>query len=484
MRRSIGAQGTVARRGAVLAAVAALAACASQGMPPGGPPDAEIPKIVRLLPDSNAVNVRAPAVVIRFDEVVNERSAATPPRGGAAPSASGSASAAGLAGVLVLSPSDGRDEVIWRREALELRPRRGFRPNTTYRVTLMPGLADLRGNRVTEPFSYLFSTGPSIPSGAISGVVFDWTTGKPAAHARVEVFLAPDTTFRWSTRADSLGRFRLGELADASYELRAWIDGNNDRRISFREVSDAAQVSLVDTASLELYAYVRDTLPPRLEVIELVDSTALRIRLDRGIVADWDGRGAELVGADSSVIPLGGPFVPSVTFDSLARLRAQAARDSVAAAADTAAADTATADTSAAGREVAVPAPHPPDTVRVENTRPAQRDTAARAADSTATDSTATDSTEADTIPVPVFRRSVPVQQWTAPLAAPLAPGDYLFRIRGARGLNGRSVDAERQLRVVERPRRPAPRDTTATPPALPPDTQPPRTPPAAPARR
>lgn len=448
MRRSIGAQATVARRVAAFAAVAAIAACASQGMPPGGPPDAEIPQIVRLLPDSNAVNVRAPAVVIRFDEVVSERSAATPPRGGAATSASGSASASGLAGVLLLSPSDGRDEVIWRREALELRPRRGFRPNTTYRVTLMPGLADLRGNRVTEPFSYLFSTGPSIPSGAISGVVFDWTTGKPAAHARVEVFLAPDTTFRWSTRADSLGRFRLGELADASYELRAWIDGNNDRRISFREVSDAAQVSLVDTASLELYAYVRDTLPPRLEVLELVDSTALRIRLDRGIVADWDGLGAELVGADSAVIALGGPFIPSVTYDSLARLRAQAARDSAAAAAaDSAAADTAAADTNAAGREVAVPAPRPPDTVRVENTRPAQRDTAARAADSTAADST-----EADTIPVPVFRRSVPVQQWTAPLAAPLPPGEYLFRIRGARGLNGRSVETERQLRVVERP--------------------------------
>lgn len=453
MRRVGGAQATFARlagarRLFAFAAAAALAACASQGMPPGGPPDAEVPKLVRLLPDSNAVNVRAPAVVIRFDEVVNERSSATPPRGGGAPSASGGASAAGLAGVLLLSPSDGRDEVIWRREALELRPRRGLRPNTTYRVTLMPGLADLRGNRIAEPFSYIFSTGGTIPSGAISGVVFDWTTGKPAANARVDVFLPTDTTFRWSTRADSLGRFRLTELADASYELRAWIDGNNDRRISFREVSDAAQVSLVDTASLELYAYVRDTLPPRLEVLELVDSTALRIRLDRGIVADWDGLGAELVGADSAVIALGGPFIPSVTYDSLARLRAQAARDSIAAAtADSAAADTAAADTAAAGREVAVPAPRPPDTVRVENTRPAQRDTTARAADSTAADST-----EADTIPVPVFRRSVPVQQWTAPLAAPLAPGEYLFRIRGARGLNGRSVETERQLRVVERP--------------------------------
>src|SRR5690606_4773317 len=152
----------------------------------------------------------------------------------------------------------------------------------------------------------------------------------------------------------------LTELNDGSYELRAWIDGNNDRRISFREVSDTAQVTLRDTASLELYAYVRDTLPPRLEIVELVDSTALRIRLDRGIVAEWDGRGAELVGADSTVIALGGPFIPSVTYDSLARLRAQAARDSAAAVADSAAraaADSANADTSAAAGEAVVTAP-------------------------------------------------------------------------------------------------------------------------------
>lgn len=413
MRRLGGAQESVARRLVAYAAVAVLAACASQGLPPGGPPDAEMPKIVRLLPDSNAVNVRAPAVVIRFDEVVNERSTATPPRGGGAPGASAGASAAGLAGVLLLSPSDGRDEVIWRREALELRPRRGLRPNTTYRVTLMPGLADLRGNRIAEPFSYVFSTGGTIPAGAISGVVFDWTTGKPAANARVDVFVAPDTTFRWFTRADSAGRFRLSELADGSYELRAWLDANNDRRISFRELSDAAQVSLRDTASLELYAYARDTLPPRLELVELVDSTALRIRVDRGIVADWDGLGAELVGADSTVIPLGGSFMPSAVYDSLARLRAAAATDTAAA----------TPDTSAA----------------------AAPDTAARADD-------ASDPSDADTTRGPGFRRQVPVTQWTAPLAAPLAPGQYLFRIRGARGLNGRSLETERMFRVVSPP--------------------------------
>jgi len=439
----------------VAATVAAgIGGCASQGMPPGGPPDAELPVLQRILPDSNAVRVRVPAVVLRFDEVVSERSAPTAAPGGAA--AGGAAT--GLAGLLVLSPSDGRDEVVWRREALELRPRGGFRPNTAYRVTLLPGLADLRGNRITEPFSFVFSTGAAIPTGEVSGVLFDWTTGRPAVNARVDLFRQADTLFRWSARTDSLGRFRVRELTSGLYEVRAWVDANNDRRISFREISDAARVALSDTATLELYAYGRDTIPPRLEQVEWIDSTAIRIRLDRGIVADWDGRSAELVGADSAAIPLGGPFVPSAVYDSLARVRTaardSAARDSVARAAQD-------------SGDVVVPAPRPPDTVRVENTRPEPRDTVAR-------DSVAADTVAADTIVRPVFKRVVPVTQWTAPLAKPLAPGLYRFRIRDARGLNGRSVNTERELRVQPPPPpRPSPardrapadstvRDTTA----------------------
>lgn len=451
-----------------LVAAAVVSACASQGMPPGGPPDAELPVLTGIVPDSYAVNVRAPAVVVRFDEVISERSAPVA-GGGAAGGASaggsgGGAGAAGLNGLLVLSPSDGRDEVVWRREALELRPRGGFRPNTSYRVTLLPGLTDLRGNRVTESFSFVFSTGSSIAQGEVTGVLFDWTSGKPAANARVDLFMGSDTTFRWTARTDSLGRFRVRELRPAVYAVRAWVDANNDRRISFREISDVAHVLLTDTASLELYAYGRDTLPPRLEAVEWIDSTAIRIRLDRGIVPTWDGRSAELVGADSVAIPLGGPFVPSAVYDSVARVRAQARRDSLAAA-DTAAGDSTRRDTTS--REVAVAAPRPPDTVWVDNTRPVPRDPATT--DSVAAG--AAGAAPADTMARPVFKRTVPVTQWTAPLAAPLAPGLYRFRLRDAPGLNGRNAHAERDLRVqppappppTREPNAPAaPRDSTA----------------------
>jgi hypothetical protein len=396
----------------VAMAIGGLAvSCASPGMPPGGLPDSELPSIVRMLPESNAVNVRAPAIVLQFDEVVSERSSA--------PGAQVPAGGNSLNTVLMISPSDGRDEVVWRRTTLELRPRRGLRPNTAYRVSLMPGLADLRGNRTTQPFEFVFSTGATLPTAEISGVLFDWTTGRAAANARVELFIAPDTNFRWSTRTDSTGEFRLRHLSPATYEVRAWVDANSDRRLSMRELSDTARVALSDTTTLELYAYLRDTVAPLAENVELVDSTAIRVRFDRGIRADWDGLGGVLIGADSAAIPLASPFMRAARYDSLNKQPVV----------DTTSADTAVTDS--------------------------------LVADTVSADSIIADTLAADTTVTPRFRfnRTVPQTTWIARLTAPLAPGTYRVRIVGAPGLNGRSAPVDREFRVQP----PAP------PPAVPP---------------
>jgi hypothetical protein len=426
---------TLAARVALLVAsaiVVVAVACAQPGAPPGGPPDAELPVLLKVLPESNAVNVRTPAVVLQFDEVINERSNSA--GGQSTGGGQGSGVANTLGNVLVISPSDGRDEVIWRRTALELRPRRGFRPNTTYRVTINPGLADLRGNRTTVPFDFVFSTGPTTASGELRGVFFDWTTGRVAPNARIELFREGDTTFRWIARSDSGGRFVVRDLDAGSYELRGWVDANNDRRISFREVSEAMRVAFSDTASVELYAFLRDTLPPRIEGVDLLDSTGLRVRFDRGLVADWDGAGVSLFGPDSTLLPLGGAMIPSARYDSLASAR-RAARDSAAKANDTSA-----TDTSAAGA-----------------TRDARRPQRPVVAPPVVEDSAAIDSLP----PAPIFRRKVPETSWSVPLSSPLAPGAYRLRIVGPPGLNGRTVNAEREFRV--RPPLPPSDSTKAT---------------------
>lgn len=405
--RTARCQGTRVVRLSLAALACAALACASPGMPPGGPPDTAPPALLAASPESGAVNVKARVVELRFDEVVNERSSA----GGVSPNATGST----LAGLIVVSPSDGRERVQWKRNTIEIEPRGGLRPNTAYRVSVLPGLGDLRGNALKERHEVVFSTGSSIPDGTISGAIFDWVTGRPALLARVEAFRDDDTTFRWVSRADSSGRFTVKDLAPGAYTLRGWIDTNNDRAIGTREPFDVVRVEVAGLAQQDLYAFEHDTIGPRIELVEVVDSSVVRVRFDRAVATGFtpDSTSIRLVGADSVPIRLG-LAVPSMVFDSVRRVAA-------------AAADTAKPE----------PAPEP----------------APKAAARSATDSTRQ--------APPLMQRPIPVTTWVAPLPTLLAPGEYRLTVRGFPGLAGASRNSERVFRV--RPP-PVPKDTTAPP--------------------
>ena len=147
------------RRGliALLAAIAGGLACAGASPPPGGPEDHAPPRLIHVTPDSNAVNVTAANVTFQFDETINDRGSG----------------AQELARRFLISPADGSVRVSWHRSRIDVRPHDGFRPNTAYSVSLLPGLADLRGNTLKSGATIVFSTGPTIPTGAIPGTVFD-----------------------------------------------------------------------------------------------------------------------------------------------------------------------------------------------------------------------------------------------------------------------------------------------------------------------
>lgn len=444
---------------AVALGLALLAGCASPGMPPGGPPDRDPPALLGTTPETLAVNVREPRIVFRFDEVVNERSspgaASTPASGSPSSGGAGGGFGGGLGGgfsggfgggamggeaslavMFAISPSDGRERVRWRREAIEIEPRGGFRPNTTYRIILLPGLGDLRGNPRKEATTLLFSTGPALATGTIDGVVFDWVGGKPAAGARLEAFAPGDTTFRWRTRADSSGRFTLPTLGPGRYLLRGWVDQNQNGQVDGREAFDTATVALDDTATRTLYAFEHDTIGPRIESVELVDSTALRLKFDRAPAPDWSplATTVTLQRADSSQVAVD-PLLPAMLFDSLRAERA--------AQADTTARDTTVIADSAAASTERSPSRAAPAPARVGP--PSTRATAPR------------DTTPA--IPAPVIDRPVPVLSWVVPLRAPLTPGLYRLKVSEVRGLTGRIRDSEREIRV--RPPAP-PKDSTA----------------------
>ena len=234
------------------------------------------------------MNVRARNVTFRFDETINDRG-------------SGSQE---LDRYFLVSPSDGSPRVSWHRNRIEVRPRNGFRANTAYTVTLLPGLSDLRGNTARAGASVVFSTGATIPPDRIDGVVFDWIAERPAARALIEA-ITPDSV-RYLAQSDSVGRFTVGPLPPGSYLVRAIVDANSNRALDRAEAFDTARVTAPQAGGLELRTIARDTLPARISSVALSDSVSLRVTFDRYLDPDQPppATAFRLVASDSTVIPV------------------------------------------------------------------------------------------------------------------------------------------------------------------------------------
>lgn len=368
-------------------AAASVAACASPGAPPGGPVDKTPPVIVKVTPDSGTTNSKAKAVTITFSEVVSER-----PRG-----------AEDLSGVVVLSPSDGPARVQWQRDRITVRPRKDFRPNTAYSVTVMPGLTDLSGNATRRERVIVFSTGAAIPKGIVRGAVFDWTTNKPAGGALIDAQVGKDTTFKWIARADSVGRFTVPFLPSGTYTFHAHIDANRNGKLDPRELWDSVAVTVADSSRVDFYAFVHDTLGARIVGVDVKDSVTLRLTFDRPLSPDvtLQPSQVEIQRPDSSRIEVRS-LQRAAIYDSLARVREAAAKDSAM-----------RADTSKTGRALLARN----DSMKAMQ----QRDSIERARQEARR-------AVRDTIPKlipPVPTRTVLVSDLIAVLAEPLVPATY-----------------------------------------------------------
>lgn len=245
---------------AALSAGAALVACANIGAPPGGPARTEPPRVTSTSPDSGALNVKADRVVFQFDAIVNGRD---------------------IESLVLISPRDGVPRVRWRRNRIEVRPRRSFRPNTAYAITLLPGATDLNNNVDRAGKTVVFSTGPTMPRLNIIGRAFDWINGRPAPGAMIEALRLPDS-IPYVGVADSLGQFTVGPLDDATYLVRAMVDNNRNRAVDPGEAWDSVRVVVRGGSPvIELLTAPRDTLPPRLLTAVPSDSLTITASFDR-----------------------------------------------------------------------------------------------------------------------------------------------------------------------------------------------------------
>jgi hypothetical protein len=392
-----------------LTAVALLGlACASPGMPPGGPPDVAAPQLIAITPDSGTLGVRPKELLFRFDEVVSERPA----------------SVTSLSNLFLISPRNGAPSASWHREAIGVKPARGWLPNTAYTIIMQKGVADIRGNVRNTGVTTFFSTGKTIPHTRISGNVFDWASGAPAAGALVESFAHPDSIHPYIAIADSNGAFLMEHMPPARYTLRAYLDRNNNSGIDPSEPWDSVSISLADSGRSDLVIFTHDTIPPRIRDVRAVDSTTLLVTFDKPIDPGQTLTASNFAVLGPDSLPIG---IVSVGAPPKDTARPAAVVPTVPSTAQP-----------AAGR---APVRLPP------------ADTVAR--------------------PKAVMPKPIPLQEAQIKLQRPLVQKTaYRVRATGIRGLLGFSGNSERVYTV------PAP----APPPAARPTTTPPTTPAPAPA--
>ncbi|MDH3291876.1 MAG: Ig-like domain-containing protein [Gemmatimonadota bacterium] len=385
----------------------ALAACAVMQDPPGGPPDFAPPTIVAIAPDSGSVAPQFDGRLrFQFDEVINEQS------GG------------GLAKLIELSPRTPELDVSWKRTAIEVKPASGWRANAVYRVVLLPGVADLRNNRMEAGRTVVFSTGGEIPATRLTGVVLDWENGRVGQRALVEAVLLPDSLV-YTARSDSAGEFVLSEIPVGSYWIVVAMDGNTNGRREPREPFDSISVQLDSIASHEFWAFARDTVGPVLREVTAMDSLTVRLEFAQKLSPGRPDTAAVRVFALPDTVPVTVRAAYDQTmYDSLAagEARERAQRDSITAAA---------ADT-----VPAVPAPEPPQA-------------RARAAGA---QQAAPDSSRAALL---LAERPVLKAAWFVRLSEMLAPGGRYLVEATATNVSGATADS-RSVLVI-----PAPRDST-----------------------
>ncbi|MDQ8173370.1 MAG: Ig-like domain-containing protein [Gemmatimonadota bacterium] len=241
-----------------------LNGCASQMAPPGGPADVAPPVVLKVSPQNDAVGPAPKSLVLQFNEVISET-----PKG-----------AKDLADLVFISPKSGTPKVDWNRSRLDIRPAKGWKPNTVYSVVIKRGLQDLRTNGIDSTIQLVFSTGGAIPTTRVTGVAFDWKEGKGLPSALVEA-VAPDST-TYQVVADSAGRFVLRYLPPGPYVLRAYGDRNTNRSLDPLEVWDSLSVTLTQSATAEFYGFVHDTVGLRINEVAPQDSgRVLKVTFDK-----------------------------------------------------------------------------------------------------------------------------------------------------------------------------------------------------------
>ncbi len=190
------------------------AACASQGRPSGGDYDIDPPVYVRSNPAIGAKNVKTNKLTITFDENVQVED---------------------VMNKVVVSPAQKNiPSVTANGKNVHVELRDTLIPDATYTIDFSDAIRDLNEGNELDGFAIDFSTGNTIDSLMISGMVVEARTLEPAQNMLVGVYSnLADSAIKTLPlqrigRTNQLGQFTIRGLKPGDYRIYAINDVNRD----------------------------------------------------------------------------------------------------------------------------------------------------------------------------------------------------------------------------------------------------------------
>ena len=195
-----------------------LYSCASIGNPEGGPQDKEAPIFLKSSPSPNAINVNKNKIELSFDEIVTLKDPSTK---------------------IVVSPAQTempKMSASGKKVTIELIDT--LLDNTTYTIDFSNSIQDNNEGNPLENFAFAFSTGSTIDSLRVSGIVLNSQTLEPQQNVIVGLHSnLSDTAFaniklERIARTNSLGQFVVRNVKPGKYHIFAINDVDRDYKFA------------------------------------------------------------------------------------------------------------------------------------------------------------------------------------------------------------------------------------------------------------
>ena len=256
-------------------------------MPPGGPEDTTPPKVISVSPKPDSTRVDPNATIeINFSERMSEEP---------------------TEGAIFISPFPQKPlDFKWHGKTLILSSSEPFLNDKTYVITIGTDAQDLRRNRMSQSYSFAFSTGGSLDYGTISGEVWvKQKTGQPdpksdfGKETGISVWAYSLTTDRreiapekekpdYVTQTDEKGKYSLNNMSLGKYRLFAVKDVDKD--LLWIWESEAIGVTTKDVelteqnkskAFIDFIMNKIDKSPPKLLNCRILNKNLVKLEFDK-----------------------------------------------------------------------------------------------------------------------------------------------------------------------------------------------------------